>query len=367
MTLTPNKGYAEPVVDGDYDTWGSSLNGNVAILDNNLGATATVSVAGSSNVTATSGQAQCMSQNLIGALTGNIRYILPAVGGFYIVTNNTTGAFTLSIASAGGGNIVAIAAGKTALMFCDGTNILSATTAYARLADDVAFNSLAVVGGTAFASGVTATGEDGSGFAFRGIEGDYGFGIFSNGTVCILAQTASGDQHGNLTAQRPLLWNLVDGTVQIDATGAGTSVSGIFTMAKSAIVIASSGGLIGFYTAGPTLVGSITTSGGVTAYNTTSDARLKVDIGPVPNSGSIVDQLRPLMFCWKAEPDAAPQPGFFAQEVAGAFPWAVTEAEGDPDDDGFKPWQMDAAKLMPVVIAELQTLRRRVAELETRR
>lgn len=115
-----------------------------------------------------------------------------------------------------------------------------------------------------------------------------------------------------------------------------------------------------------TTVGSITGSGSTTSYNTTSDQRLKDEAGSLENSGAIIDALLPKMFVWKDAFDAEPQPGFFAQEVNEIYPWAVTVGEGEPDSDGFRPWQIDVAKLMPVVIAEIKSLRERLRKLEVK-
>jgi hypothetical protein len=126
-------------------------------------------------------------------------------------------------------------------------------------------------------------------------------------------------------------------------------------------------GMVNFYYT-TTPVGSISTNGGSVAYNQTSDATLKIGDGLIQaeQSGRIIDRLHALWFRWKSDPDADPMPGFFAQQVARVFPWAVTRGRGKKGRPNYQPWQMDAGKLMPVVIAELQFLRKRVAELERR-
>ena len=113
------------------------------------------------------------------------------------------------------------------------------------------------------------------------------------------------------------------------------------------------------------VVGSITTDGTNTHYNTTSDARLKIDKGDITaeQAGQIIANLRPKWFSW-IDGDGDTHPGFFAQQVNGVFRWAVTKGRGDPGSPGFQPWQLDDGKLMSVVIAELQALRKRVKELE---
>ncbi len=96
------------------------------------------------------------------------------------------------------------------------------------------------------------------------------------------------------------------------------------------------------------------------AYNTTSDQTLI----PAEDSGSIIDRLKPRWFRWKSAPDEHSEPGFFAQEVQRIYSWAVTKGRGRKSAKDYMPWQMDQAKLMPVVVAELKALRARVAELE---
>jgi hypothetical protein len=122
-------------------------------------------------------------------------------------------------------------------------------------------------------------------------------------------------------------------------------------------VTASSGTFDNFQLNGST-VGQISASGSTTTYATTSDERLKNDLGLIEDSGAVIDKLKPRWFEWKASPGLGPQPGFFAQEVYAVYPWAVL-----PGGNG-KPWLMDPAKLMAAAIAEIKALRARVAALE---
>ena len=61
-------------------------------------------------------------------LTGNISVIVPAVVQIYIVSNNTTGSYTLTVKTASGTGIV-VSQGSTAILYCDGTNVNNAYTA----------------------------------------------------------------------------------------------------------------------------------------------------------------------------------------------------------------------------------------------
>lgn len=106
--------------------------------------------------------------------------------------------------------------------------------------------------------------------------------------------------------------------------------------------------------AGAVQVGSISTNGSVTAYNTSSDARLKDNIADASiDSGAVIDAVQVRSWTWKS--DGTIGLGFVAQELQKVAPEAVADG----------PWLgVDASKLLPYVIRELQSLRRRVAELE---
>lgn len=174
---------------------------------------------------------------------------------------------------------------------------------------------------------------------------------------------------GNITAASGLI--ACGTTSAIDPTSGSTdgitlATTGLLSLSASAAGCltarrrTSDGNLMVFFR-DTTSVGSIQVAASSTAYNTTSDVRLKENIRDVFDSGEVVDALQPRVFDWKsgANPDSY---GFVAQETYPIFPQAV--CKGDDGDEIVQQWQMDAAKMMPIVIAELQQLRRRVAELE---
>lgn len=117
---------------------------------------------------------------------------------------------------------------------------------------------------------------------------------------------------------------------------------------------------------GTTACGNIeSTTGNSVSYNTTSDGRLKTNVAPLTGSGDIIDALTPITFNWLTDATNAPASyGFVAQDTKGVFSGAVTEGSGTPGDEDFRPWMMDSGKFMPVAIAELKSLRARVAALE---
>jgi hypothetical protein len=159
------------------------------------------------------------------------------------------------------------------------------------------------------------------------------------------------------------VFNLVNGN-QVLSSGAQQIYNGSGTTPLIIGINASgSAASIGFWN-GTNVVGSITTTSGNTYYNISSDARLKIPRRLITESGRIIDAITALWFNWKSSPDAAQEPGFLAQQLHKVFPWAVRKGSGRPGQKNFMPWQADPSKLMPIVIAELQELRRRVSELE---
>jgi hypothetical protein len=87
----------------------------------------TINVAGTGNYTLSGFQLNRISYNLTGVLTGNRSIIVPTTIQQYWITNNTTGAYTLTVkTSAGTGPTVP--QGGASILYCDGTNVVQAQT-----------------------------------------------------------------------------------------------------------------------------------------------------------------------------------------------------------------------------------------------
>jgi hypothetical protein len=125
-------------------------------------------------------------------------------------------------------------------------------------------------------------------------------------------------------------------------------------------------GFIDFATEGSyTSRGSITYNRGanLTAYNTTSDRRLKRTISRGARTlDPEIDRIEVHHFEWIES--GYKGIGCYAQELQEVAPEAVTP--GDEGDVVGKAWGVDYSKLVPRLILEIQSLRRRVAQLEAR-
>jgi hypothetical protein len=111
---------------------------------------------------------------------------------------------------------------------------------------------------------------------------------------------------------------------------------------------------------GGTLVGSITFTNTATAFNTSSDYRLKNNPQPLTGSGAFIDALQPKTWNWKA--DGSKGVGFIAHEVQEVSPNSVV---GEKDGEEMQAMEYGSAEFIANIIAELQSLRARVAALES--
>ena len=105
-------------------TWGDKTNNNLEVIDAFVNGYLSKSVAGSSDVTLTTADASATAESsnkvieLTGALTGNIKVLVPAKESNYVIFNNTTGSFTLTVAPTGHtSNGVAITQGSHTMVY----------------------------------------------------------------------------------------------------------------------------------------------------------------------------------------------------------------------------------------------------------
>ena len=175
--------------------------------------------------------------------------------------------------------------------------------------------------------------------------------------------------------------------------GIGTSSPAYRFEVSGSSMASSFGGTGGFthilFRNGNGTIGSISSAGTSTAYNTSSDYRLKEDWQPMSGSVDRVKALNPVNFAWKA--DGSRVDGFLAHEAQAVVPEAVTgtkdemrteEYEVTPavlDDDGnvvteavmgtreVPEYQgIDQSKLVPLLTAALQEAITKIETLEAR-
>ena len=102
-------------------------------------------------------------------------------------------------------------------------------------------------------------------------------------------------------------------------------------------------------------VGSISSNTSSTAYNTSSDARLK-DVTGEARGLEVINELNPVAYNWKA--DGKADEGLIAQEVLDIVPNAVSGSEEDM-------YQMDYSKLVVHLVAGMKEQQTQIEELKT--
>jgi hypothetical protein len=118
------------------------------------------------------------------------------------------------------------------------------------------------------------------------------------------------------------------------------------------------GGSIEFRKSG-TVVGGISVNGSSTAYNTSSDYRLKENIASVTGALNTVSALKPVDYTWKI--DGTKSQGFIAHELQEVCPQAVTGEKDAVNNEGKPEYQsVDPSKIVALLAAAIQELNAKV-------
>ena len=105
-------------------------------------------------------------------------------------------------------------------------------------------------------------------------------------------------------------------------------------------------------------IGSIKTSNSVTAFNTSSDYRLKENVRPLEDGLSRVSQINPVKFDWIS--DGTSTEGFIAHELQEVFPDAV-----NGEKDGEHMQGVDYGKITPLLVKAIQEQQEQIEQLKT--
>ncbi len=213
--------------------------------------------------------------------------------------------------------------------------------------------TLAVSGASTFSGAITATSQTVTAGGFVGTTGaistTLSAGSFSAGSAAVSGATTLGTNttsglttlNGGLTANSGI--NVTAGTIVLQTTVNMTAASGdgidMDIVGAKAIQFAR-GGVVS---------GNITMSGGVTTYGTTSDRRLKNDLGPTRTGLETLMALQVRDYTMKSDFRAVRHTGFMAQQVLPLVPDAVT-VPYTPQDY----YEMDYGRLTPLLVKSIQ-------------
>jgi len=280
------------------------------------------------------------SVNLLGPNTAsNINFTLPSADGTSGQPLQTNGSGTLSFANLaianGGTGATSFTANQihygsfsqSAGLTFDGTNFATTGTATAA--------KLIPTGTSVTGNGMYLPATNALGFSTAGVEA---MRIDSSGRL-LVGSTSSSIGGVNVA-------------LALDATTANTGYGlGINGNASNTQVAR-------FAYAG-TAVGSIVVSGSTTTYNVASDQRLKENIVDAPDFGSVIDAMQVRSFDWITD-QTHQRAGFVAQEIINV----ASEAVYQPIDPK-EMMAVDYSKLVPMLVKEIQSLRKRLTALES--
>jgi hypothetical protein len=195
----------------------------------------------------------------------------------------------------------------------------------------------------------------------RGADGNEGYGVFSTLT-------------GGTMTERMRIFST--GEVGIGRTNTSGDLLDVFNGSSSSSVMRLRNDLGGAqvfarFDYGGSIIGSITGNNSATAYNTSSDYRLKENIAPMIGALATVAKLKPVTYDWKA---GGSSQGFIAHELAEVVPDCVTGEKDAVDAEGnIKPQGIDTSFLVATLTAAIQELKAtvdaqaaRIAALESK-
>lgn len=127
--------------------------------------------------------------------------------------------------------------------------------------------------------------------------------------------------------------------------------------------------MVKFYTASGS-PGNIKSTQSSTAYNTSSDYRLKENVNYTWDATTRLKQLKPARFNFIIDETNTLVDGFLAHEVSSIVPAAVSgekDAMATDEDDNtvIDPQGIDQSKLVPLLVKTIQELEARITALES--
>ena len=109
--------------------------------------------------------------------------------------------------------------------------------------------------------------------------------------------------------------------------------------------------------------GSIACGSSSTAFNTSSDYRLKENVETLKDGLTRLAQLKPVQFNWKTDGEFSE--GFIAHEVDEVFPCAVSGEKDAVDGEGnIDSQQMDYGRITPLLVKAIQEQQEQIEELK---
>jgi hypothetical protein len=164
-----------------------------------------------------------------------------------------------------------------------------------------------------------------------GVHSWYGAASGTGGNSLSFIEHMRIDSTGDLLVSK----TTTDHTVEGFAVLAGGTVRAAASSTHAALFnrLVTDGEVVALYR-GFAAVGTISVTASATAYNTTSDYRLKENITPIQGAGDIIKAMRPATYTFKA--DGSWADGFIAHELQELHPAAVTGSKDAMKDEEYE-------------------------------
>lgn len=266
-----------------------------------------------------------------GALTGaRVVTVPPEPAQPYVLRNSTTGSFSLTFKTSSGSGVI-VKSGASAIVYSDGTNIVDP-----------------------FGASVTSLQA----------------GIDAANASIATTNSNLADTNANVATKMPLAGGGFTGLVRYGTTsstpGIGESTYGVAidsatgyiacsrSVAAYSLYVNNATGTLVYFgnTAGQK--GSITTNGSSTAYNTTSDYRLKENVVPISGALDRLGAMRPVRFNFIVDPAKQVVDGFIAHELAQVVPEAVFGVKDAVEHEPVYREGYDPADIQPEDVIEVK-------------
>ena len=137
-TYTPILQLALPATGDLNGTWGTTVNDNItSMVEQAIAGLATINTWTSASHTlttanGTTSEARCAILECSGAPGAAATVVCPALSKVYVIKNSVTGGYAVTLKTSAGTGI-SVPNGSTALLYCDGTNVVSGATYMATL------------------------------------------------------------------------------------------------------------------------------------------------------------------------------------------------------------------------------------------
>ena len=198
----------------------------------------------------------------------------------------------------------------------------------------------AFVAGTAALPSITTSGDTNTGVFFPAADTI----AFSEGG----AEAMRIDSSGNL-----LVGKTTDATTSLGWSLASGRGNAKFSAGNYLVFNRDDNDILINFRRSDTSVGTITVTTTATAYNTSSDYRLKHDIAPMTGALARVAALKPVTYKWNV--DGSDGQGFIAHELQELCPGAVAgEKDAVHEDGSIKPQGIDTSFLVATLTAAIQ-------------